>query len=524
MIQDSDKIAMISNGKKISYHTLLQKIYVVSDILNDIKEDDRIMIFSEPRVGYVYALFSIWMKKAIYSSWFHNLDADISKWAFNGIKPDAIFVSEARYPLLKETLEGMEINPKIILINELEKIPVTNNTPLADLQLDTSRAAFIVHTAGITGEHKTVELSLSNVMAVINKLNKTNFYSADDKVLTYLPCYNNWILIATIITPLFIGCTCVFAPDNIESIIKTISDYKVSIIVAVRRVYTDLLNFLMTEKLFNINTMKYKIVSKINNKTNSKIAYRRVHKLLGNNIKYFLTVGANVEEEIYKPMLALGFEVFEGYGMAETSSLITYPASKRTHPQYVGKMLEGIEYKIINNELVLKGENIANKYYNRDALNKSIFNNGWFFTNDVIEIVDDENDKNNGMIRFIGRVGDEIVLKTGRVVILAELDKRIGEMTNYVRECGVFYDEGSFKVIIVPSQNMIDIYGIEDNYLIIHSILRWKVIEHYNHTVPAYKKISHVIITEENLPRSTSGKIKRYLLKELEEINFIKNI
>lgn len=524
MLIDSDKIALIREGKEISYHTLLQKIYVVSNTLNDIKENDKVLVFSEPRIGYAYALFSIWAKKASYSTWFHNLNADFLKTILEDIKPVAVFVSKKTYPLLKQALEKITkeqlnltfeentkfFHPKVILINELEKIPVTDNTPIADLQLDASNIAFIVYTAGITNKHKPIELSFSNIMYVYNELIKNGYYKPDDKVLSYLPFYNNWILLSTLVFPLLCGCTCVFATDNIENIIKNISNHKVSIVVAVKKVYTDLLELLQTKKLFNTNTLKYKIISKINNKKISEIAYKKIHNLLGNSIRYFLTVGAKVVEEIYVPMLALGFEIFEGYGMAETSSLITYPTSKRTDAEYVGKILNGLEYKIINNELVLNGENIGKQYYNRNELNKITFNNEWFFTNDVIEIED------NGMIKLLGRVGDEVVLKSGRVVVLAELESKLDKMKDYINECGVFFDDNIFKIVIVPAMNMIETYGVEDHYLVIHSILRWKVIEHYNHGVQPYKRITNVIITEQKLPRSTSGKIKRYLLKDFE--------
>ncbi|MCL2039832.1 MAG: AMP-binding protein [Bacteroidetes bacterium] len=510
---DSDKVAIINkDGKEISYHMLLQKIYIVSNVFNDVKENDRVLVFSEPRISYAYIAFAIWMKKATYTSFFLYYDTpDMWTWAINDLKPRVICVSEKRYPLLKQALEKTDIKPKIVLLNELEKIPINNDTPIANLQLDTSKIAFRPYTAGITTNHKVPELTLSNVKHVCDELTKTGFYKPDDKVLCYLPVFNNWVFLSTMIFPLLVGCTCVISPDDVPNVVKNIAKHKISVVIAVKRIYTELLQLLEQNKVYKRNSLKEKLISKINSKKLSKIAYRRVHNLLGNSIRYFLTVGAKIDEELYEPLLNIGFEVFEGYGMAETSSLMTYPASKRLRPECVGELLNDLQYKIINNELVIKGASVAKNYYNRGELNKVTFNNGWFFTNDVVEVCDD------GMLEYKGRVGDEVVLKTGRVVVLAELERKLDRMQEYIRECGVYYDDDIFKCIVVPSQKMVDTFGTEDNYLILHSILRWKVVEHYNHGVQPYKRINNVVVTEKRLPRSTSGKIKRYMLKEYEE-------
>jgi len=513
MLIDSDKTAIINKGEDISYHTLLQKIHLFSLAL-DINKDDRVIIFSEPRVGYIYALFSIWECGGSYTSWFYNLDADAGAWAVKDIMPVAIFVSSGRYSLLQEILKKINFNVRILLIDELEKLPVMEDTPIACLQVNMYSILFRVYTAGITDRHKAVELTLSNLMYVVLKGVNSGYITNIDRTLVLLPLFNNWILISTILIPLLIGGCCVFCPkDDIHIIIDTIRSHNVSILVLVRRVYLELLDVLFSVGgLVNRNSIKYKLVSLFNNARLSRLLYKDVHRLLGNNIRYFLTVGAKLDNDIYEPLLALGFEIFEGYGMAETSSLITYPASKRTHPDYVGKIIDGLDYKMINNELILHGKSVGKQYFNRDLFNTELFNNGWFFTKDIVEIEDD------GMVRFRSRFNEEIILKTGHIIIPAEIEDLLNSRVDYVIESGVFYQDDILKVVIVPSKSMIEKYGGEENYLIISSIIRWKVIEYYNRSVPRYKRINKIIITENRFKRSTSGKIKRYLLYDYEEI------
>ena len=512
MLIDYDKTAFITEtGKEISYHTLLQKIYLFSQAI-ELQKDDRAMILSETSVGYIYALFAIWSKGASYTQCFYNVDEKSVGEFINDIKPEVIFVSLKKYDFLLQGLQYVDFEVKILLLDELEKMPVSKNTPIVKLSIDESAVLFRVYTAGITTKHKPVEITMSNMMYVGTRVTKIGLYGPKDRVLVLLPFFNNWILLSTVIAPLLVGATCVFTKEDTQSIIDAFYKHKVSIAVLVKVVYERLIHTIFEEKeLVDKDGFSYKLAAKINNEKISKIIFRKVHKLLGNNIRFFMTVGAKLEQEIYQPLLTLGIDVLEGYGLAEASSLVTYPISKRTHPDYVGKIIDGLEYKTINNELVLRGESIGKKYYNREMLNQRYFNNGWFFTSDVVEIDD------KGLVKFIGRLNEEIILNTGRVIIPAELESRLNSRIDYIAESGVFYQDNTLKAVIIPNQEMLEKYGREDDYLIIHSIIRWKVVEYYNHSVPQHKRINKIIISEKKLGRSTSGKIKRHQLYDYEK-------
>jgi len=131
-----------------------------------------------------------------------------------------------------------------------------------------------------------------------------------------------------------------------------------------------LLNFINSNR---INRLLYRISSFINRKSFSNLFFKKIRSQIG-DVRYFLTIGTPIQKHIYNFFLTLGYDVFEGYGMAETAYLITIPCNKRENNESVGKFMDGINYKFIDNEIALKGPNIAKEYYNRPDQNKLHYN------------------------------------------------------------------------------------------------------------------------------------------------------
>lgn len=160
-----------------------------------------------------------------------------------------------------------------------------------------------------------------------------------------------------------------------STIAATLRKNNVSVFVCVNSVYHilsdwtwNIINSKLYYKLF------YRLSKQIRVKWISKLLFSGIHKALGDSLRYFITVGNQISAEIWQHFLALGFDMYEGYGMQETTNLITIPVSKRINPSSVGKFIEGIEYKIVDKEIILKGSCISRSYYERPYLNNVIFN------------------------------------------------------------------------------------------------------------------------------------------------------
>jgi long-chain acyl-CoA synthetase len=138
--------------------------------------------------------------------------------------------------------------------------------------------------------------------------------------------------------------------------------------------------------------------------------------------------------------------------------------------------------------------------------------NDWFFTGDEGYLDED------GYLYIVGRTSDAIILKSGKIIFPDQLESELKSRTNYISDVGVFYQDGIIKAIIIPIRELIDQYGSDDNFHEIYNYLRWQVIESFNHSVPLHKRIKKIIISDVPLQRSTSGKLKRFLLLEYEKI------
>jgi long-chain acyl-CoA synthetase len=330
--------------------------------------------------------------------------------------------------------------------------------------------------------------------------------------MVLLPFYNNWILVGTVIIPLYSGGCCVICEsDDIDTIIKTMNENAVTNFVCVKSIYDKILDKFLTEiNSHFIGRVKYWIAEKLNSMSISQMLFSKYHKLLGGKFRYFLTVGTSIQTNIWKPLTILGFDVKEAYGMAEGTSIVTIPVSKRVNSQSVGQLIEGIKIKIINDEIVLKGPNIMYSYYNSPQLNKELLINGWLFTGDIGYI------EANNELYIIGRKNEEIVFSDGRIVNPFEIESMIASYDDYIHDLGVYSSNNMLKIVIVPKPNLIELHGDSNNFETIKDIIRWNVIEYYNHTVPQFKRIKKITITDKILPKSTSGKLKRYLLSSFE--------
>ncbi|MDR0927519.1 MAG: AMP-binding protein [Ignavibacteria bacterium] len=509
-MEDSNKVALIIGKKQITYHSLMQRIYLSAARLTA-KPGERVMVYSENREGYVYALYAIIYKKAIYNTWFHNLKADTLQKTINEVNPSAIFVSPKLYPLLSEAIDIDETHIQILMIDELEEMDVPEDTPVADLTRDPNDTIFAVYTAAITSTHKLCELTHGNILATINNMKEANLITESDRVLVLLPFYNTWILLSTIVVPLYVGATCVCVNEVVgQTIIDKLYEHKVSVFVGVKSAYLEVLKVLM-ERVngSRLNRIKYKLSALLDNRWFSKFLFKDIHESLGNSLRYFLTIGTKIDDSICSQFLNLGFEVLEGYGLAEATSIVTTPVSKRINPSSVGKIFDNIDVKIINGELVLRGPNISPNYCHAED-NKKYKNNGWLFTSDMGYIDD------NNYLYIQGVSQDRIRIDDGRIVFAPTVEQMILQYDHIVSEVGIFYDEGTLKAVIVPQPNLLVKFDNADKDRDLIDYIRWNVIEHYNRSVPAYMQVKKIVISRQTLPRSTSGKLKRYLMPDLE--------
>ena len=224
--------------------------------------------------------------------------------------------------------------------------------------------------------------------------------------------------------------------------------------------------------------------------------------LVGGSLTNIICGGAAVVPSLTKKLGDLGVLVSPGYGLTESSNLVSGNAHADKKPLSVGFPYDHQELKIVNNELWLKGENIMMGYYNNDAANKESFEDGWFKTGDLVKIDDD------GELQIVGRIKNTIILENGENVSPEALENLINDIP-LVKDTLVYEGTNAIgKPIIVAEvfadANVVAKMNVTDVFGVIQA-----EIDKINAKLPSYSNVHKLILRETDFERSASLKIIR---------------
>ncbi len=506
-----EKTAVVCGDVKISYNALKQNIATYAELLNDISLT-RVAIFSENQVGWIYSFYAGWYKDATVVPIDFMSSEDEVAYILKDCYPEGIFTSNDKKPLLEKAIEKAGINTRIFVIEECNALPSVNADSLGELNKAADKTAVIIYTSGTTGSPKGVMLSFKNLMANVDAVsNQINIYTKDEVVMMLLPMHHIFPLMGTMIAPLFVGGTIAVSPSMAsEDIIKTLQDNKVSIIIGVPRLYAAIRKGIRT-KIDNSAIAKalFKLAKSVNSKGFSKKVFKSAHQKFGGAVKYMVSGGAALDPEVGADFKTLGFEVLEGFGMTEAAPMITFTRPGRVRIGSPGEALPGAEIDIREGEVVVKGPNVMQGYFNRPEETAEVLKDGWLYTGDLGRMDDD------GYLYITGRKKEIIVLSNGKNINPAEVEAKIENFAACVAEIGVYADRDQLKAIIVP--NRAELRGLSAEQ--IEEKLRWEVIDAYNKSVSPYKKIMDFSVTDGELPRTRLSKLQRFKLAEFATAN-----
>ena len=508
---DLNKIAIIAGEHNVTYSELLQRVAQFARKTPKGKQTKTI-VFSENREGWAYAFFSIWQNEGIAVPVDASSTASDVAYILNDCQPDAVWVSRDKEATLKEAIKEANVETKVFLIDDFERLslqdePLCSILPWAALaEPDNDDTALIIYTSGTTGSPKGVMLSYSALKANVHSVSyDVPIYTDKRRVLVLLPLHHVLPLMGSLIAPLYMGGGIAISPSlSGPDIMDTLQRGKVGIMIGVPRLWQTL--YVGIKKKIDESPaarLLFKLCSVVKSRTLSRLVFSSVRKKMGGHLDYCVSGGAALDKEIGEGLRTLGLDVLEGYGMTETAPIIAFTRPGDIIPGCSGLPLPGVECKLVDGELCVKGPNLMKGYYNRpEETAQVIDNDGWLHTGDLAQF------DSVGRITLTGRTKELIILSNGKNVQPSEIEYKLEKYDKLVKEAAVVQDGDKLSAIIVPQPSWASTLTDSE----VASRLKREVLEPYNMTVSAYKKIMSVLVYRGELPRTRLDKLQRYKL------------
>lgn len=418
---------------------------------------------------------------------------------------------------------------EILIYNEIleqgKKERLSGNTKYDEIKIDEEKMSILLFTSGTTSTSKGVMLSQKNICSNIEAIASVVKMYPTDTLLSFLPIHHTFECTITFLYGIYYGVTVAFC-DGIKYIQKNMNEYKVTVFVAVPLVLENIYRKVWKgiDEKGKTKVMKTMVaitrgLAKIKIDLRKKV-FKPVIDQFGGKLRVVFYGAAPMDKKTILGFNDFGVELIQGYGLTETSPVVTAETDREKRPGSIGLPLPNVEVKIDNpdeegnGEILVKGPNVMLGYYKNEKETKKALKNGWFYTGDYGYIDKD------GFVFMSGRKKDVIVLKNGKNIYPQELEFLINKLP-YVEESMVFSrDRNSMDTmlcakIVYNKDSAKDLFETEDVSKLKEFI--WKDIKEINKKLPDVKHIKDIIITEEPLIKTTTQKVKRY--EEIKKIN-----
>ncbi len=514
---NKQKTAIVDRSGEVSYSLLGQKINLYTELIKDV-ELEKIAIYSENRLGWVYSFYAGWNCGAIVVPVDFMSTVEEVAFILNDSKPEVVFASKEKAKDLEQSLQYLTYQPKVYIIDDYENASVAEDTSYPVIDPDRSKVAVIIYTSGTTGSPKGVMLTYDNILSNIYAVYRdVKIFRAEDRILMLLPLHHIFPLLGTMVMPLFAGALIALSPSmSSEDIINTLQKNKITLLIGVPRLYAAIRKGIV-DKIHKskMASLLFSVAGKVQSKSLSRFIFKAVHKKFGGAVRYIVSGGAALDAEIGGDFKTLGFEVLEGYGMTEAAPMISFTRPGKVKVGSPGFTLPNCEVDIRDGEIVVRGANIMKGYYNRPEETAEILKDGWLYTGDLGHF------DNDGFLFITGRKKEIIILSNGKNINPAEIEQKLENYAAFVKEVGVYQRGDQLRAIIVPSDEIkYRLTSISE----LTQKMKWEVIDPYNQGCTSYKKVMDFTVYDGELPRTRLGKIRRFKLAELEaeapEMNF----
>lgn len=392
---------------------------------------------------------------------------------------------------------------RAVNIEELEHLLINvDQVPIAELQISPSELALLVYTSGTTGDPKGVMLSHENLVANLKQVNQHIKIDSSHNFLSLLPLSHMFEQTCGFLSPLYLGSSIIYLRTlKPAAILEAFGEEEVYVSVLVPRLLQLLKDSIEREfenKKLGPVFRAVMCLSRVSPFGLRKYLLYPVSRKFGKNFKFFVSGGAPLSVEVGKFWQSLGFKVIEGYGLTEASPILTANTLGKQVLGTVGLPLPGVEIKLVEGEIVAKGDNVFGGYYqNEEATSKLFTSDGWLKTGDLGEFNSD------CYLTIKGRSKDVIVTAAGINVYPSDVESVLHKIEGVKECCVLAVDQGEGDEVYASLILGGDEYRPEE------------IIQAANNRLDAEQRITgYSLWPHHEFPKTSTLKIQKFLVKK----------
>ena len=496
---------------------------VASYLMNElnVQKNDKIAILSESKPEYGACVFANIMSGATTIP----LDIKLTKYELISIlsdcRPSILFVSQQYIE------KALEIQKEVDSINmTLPSLYTINASTNCKWRHRSSKStAFIIYTSGTTGNPKGVEISFRNMIAQLKDMEEVfpHFLDPNEKipVLSILPMNHLFELTVGFSVFLYWGLSVYYTQSlKPKDILMIMREKQVKFMIVVPAFLKLLKSGIESEINANpvakrVFPIMFNIARMIPCMKIRKMIFKKIHDNFGGKFGGCISGGAPIDKNVANFFETIGIKIYAGYGLSETSPVVSVNYDKRHDYSSVGKPFSSFECRIDKEtgEIQLKGPSVMKGYYNQPELTaETIDEDGWLHTGDIGHLDSD------GHIHITGRIKNMIVLSGGKKVFPEEVETVLEKSENFAEVCimgssrtgGEKDGTEDIAAIIVPKETFMKNKSDEE----LNKLIRDEV-KNLSQQLAPYKRPINIIVHKEPLPKTTTLKIKRKEVKAL---------
>jgi len=402
------------------------------------------------------------------------------------------------------------------------KAPTVSTLP----KINPDEMAEIIYTSGSVGRAKGVMLTQKNLASNLMAMRKMIIIDEHDIFLSVLPIHHTYECTCGFLCPLY-SCSTIYYARSLKTVADDLNKVHATIMLGVpllfdkmfKRIYLTINGDKVKSKIIKPMIKISDMVQRVGWKSFKRLIFGELHNKFGGSIKLFIAGGAAPDPLVAKGLREFGFTFLQGYGLTETSPIVALNQRENFKDDAAGIPLDGIMIKIMNSdadgvgEIYVKGDSVMPGYYKNPRLTEEAFYEGWFNTGDL-GLIDSD-----GFLHICGRKKNVIIANNGKNVFPEEIEDIVNRSA-FVNECFIYgekdakHDEVIALQVVIDAEAFIE-YAAKNNVQITDELVKKtiaEVVKNVNKELASYKQIKKFYIRDREFEKTTTQKIKRYLV------------